>query len=42
MYFNVLKLQVLYWLCSCLYVNKYAFPETYLLKNQPSSFIVIA
>ena len=39
---QVLKLQFLYWLCSCLYMNKCVFPETYLLKYQPSSFIVIA
>ena len=35
-------LQFLYRLCSYLNVNKCAFPETYLLKYQPSSFIVIA
>ena len=40
---QVLKLHFLYWLCSCLNVNKHrAFPETYLLKYQPSSIIVTA
>ena len=39
---QVLKLQFLYWLCSCLNVNKCAFAEINLLKYQPSSFIVIA
>ena len=28
-----------FWLCFCLNVNKCAFPETYLLKYQPSPFI---
>ena len=38
---HVLKLQFLYWLCSCLNVNKCAFPETYLLKYQPSSYFIV-
>ena len=31
-----------YWFCSCLNVNKCGFPEAYLLKYSPSSFIVTA